>query len=310
MTFRFYTHPSFLNHDTGPGHPECPARLESILEIFNKAPFDTLDIVTAREGENEEIARAHSQSYIDTTEAKMPEEGLAYADQDTVISPGTWEAAMHAVGAVCQAVDDIASGDIDRAFCAVRPPGHHAQPENSEGFCLFNNIFIGARHAQEAHNIKKIAILDFDVHHGNGTDAMTRLHDNIFFASTHQGGIYPGTGTKESSIKGCIENVPLNDGEGSSEFRRAWKDTILPALDEFEPDLIMISAGFDAHADDPLACINLSNDDFSWITDEFIKVANKHCGGKIISVLEGGYNLTVLKENTASHIAALAELSI
>jgi acetoin utilization deacetylase AcuC-like enzyme len=233
---------------------------------------------------------------------------MGYLDGDTAVSPGSWEAALRAAGAVCQAVDDIMAGKCERAFCAVRPPGHHAFPDHAEGFCLFNNIFIGALHAQAKHGIKRVAIVDFDVHHGNGSDFMARQHNGVFYASTHQWPLYPGTGLMEDNIAGRIVNVPLASGDGSLSFRNAWSNVILPELDAFKPVLLMISAGFDAHQDDPLANINLTEDDFRWITGEFVNIAGRHCDGRIVSVLEGGYNLDALKASTASHLSALAGL--
>ncbi len=290
-----YTNPSGLFHDTGPGHPERIARLQTVLTLFDGA-------IEISEGDISQIARAHDRRYIEKIEASIPDHGYAYADADTALSPGTWQAALTAAGTVCRAVDDVLNGKTQRAFCAVRPPGHHAHPAHAEGFCLFNNIFIGALHAQQT--IKRVAILDFDVHHGNGSDVMARAHENIFFASTHQWPLYPGTGLPEDDIPSRVINRTLPADSGAKEFMTAWNE-ILAALDNFKPDLIMISAGFDAHRDDPLAQINLAENDYAWITGEIVKAAEKHCGGKIVSVLEGGYNLDALKASVAAHLAAL-----
>lgn len=299
MTLHIYTHPSFLRHDTGPGHPERIDRIRVLHDLFKEDPFSSLPVIQAREADYEDIVRAHKPDYIDALMAAMPESGYAFADADTVLSPGTEAAAFHAAGAVCQAVDDILSGACDRAFCAVRPPGHHAFPGHAEGFCLFNNIFIGALYAQES-GCKKIAIADFDVHHGNGTEAMARLHDGIFFASSHQWPLYPGTGLPENDIPGRIANATLAAGEGSDAFRAAWSQKLLSQIRAFAPDLLMISAGFDAHRDDPLAQINLVEDDYRWITAEL-----KAIQPRIVSVLEGGYDLAALKAGVAAHLSVL-----
>lgn len=296
-----YTHRSGLHHDTGPGHPECPARLQTLLDLFAENNWPT---ITAREAEYEWLARAHPEHYIDALQDLMPERGLAYIDGDTIVSPGTLDAALHAAGCVCHAVEDIIENKITRAFCAIRPPGHHAEPTRANGFCFFNNIFVGALHAQSL-GLAKIAIVDFDVHHGNGSDAMARLHNNIFYISSHQWPLFPGTGAPDDQVPGRVLNLPLPAGTGSLEFRAVYQAEVFPALDNFKPDLLMISAGFDAHKDDPLAQMELTEDDFTWITDELCKIADRHCGGRVVSVLEGGYNLDALKRSVKSHIKVL-----
>jgi acetoin utilization deacetylase AcuC-like enzyme len=310
MKTHIYTHPSFLQHDTGPGHPERPDRLRVLLDLFDEEPFSALPVIPAIEAEHTWIYRAHDEAYVTAIEDAIPDRGHVYVDGDTVVSPGSRDAAFHAAGAVCQAVNDVIGRQCDRAFCAVRPPGHHAFPSHAEGFCLFNNIFIGALHAQAAHGLERVAILDFDVHHGNGSDAMARRHPGIFYGSTHQWPLYPGTGLPEDDIPGRVVNVPLSAGDGGAAFRDAWSRVILPQLDAFAPQLIMISAGFDAHRDDPLAQINLVEGDFAWITDELNKIAARHAGGKIVSVLEGGYSLEALKASTAAHLIALTGLAL
>ena len=301
-----YIPPEGLKHQTGPHHPECPERLEAILSLLDKAPFHALPRIAPDEAPLKFIKRAHDPRYLDRLEESIPDHGQAYLDNDTVISPGSWTAALTAAGAVCQAVDDIIAGKTKRAFCAARPPGHHAFPDHAEGFCLFNNIFIGALHAQ-ANGLKKIAIVDFDVHHGNGSDAMTRTHENVFYASTHQWPLYPGTGLPEDNIAGRVLNIPLSAGDGSLRFREIYEQQILPAVRSFQPDLLMISAGFDAHKDDPLAQINLETADFGWTTHELVKIANECCGGKIVSVLEGGYNLAALSDGVGAHLKNLMD---
>lgn len=295
-----------LEHQTGPGHPERPERLAEILSLLDQPPFAALPRVIPDEAPLKLIKRAHDPRYIDHLEESIPDHGQVYLDGDTVISTGSWSAALAAAGAVCQAVEDIAHGKTRRAFCAVRPPGHHAFPDHAEGFCLFNNIFIGALHAQ-AQGFKKIAIVDFDVHHGNGSDAMARIHDNVFYASTHQWPLYPGTGLRDDNLPGRILNIPMSAGDGSARFREIYEMEIFPAVKNFKPDLLMISAGFDAHRDDPLAQINLETADFGWITNELVKIANECCGGKIVSVLEGGYDLAVLSEGAGSHLRNLMD---
>ncbi len=291
-----YTHPSSLNHDTGLGHPECPDRLHRVLERLAQEGYQT---IPAPEADMEWIARAHPVRYIDRVMESIPDRGTAHLDGDTVVSPGSWVAALHAVGAVCAAVADCVDGTATRAFCAVRPPGHHAEPERAMGFCLFNNVFVGALHAR-ALGLERVAIVDFDVHHGNGSDAMVRRHDGIFFASSHQWPLYPGTGAPDDQIAGRLLNVPLPAGTDGVGFRAAYRDVILPAVAGFAPDLLMISAGFDAHRDDPLAQMALAEDDFEWVTRELCRLAPR-----VVSVLEGGYNLDALPTCVAAHLRGM-----
>lgn len=306
MKTTVYTHPSNLAHDTGFSHPERAARIEAILELLTDKAFSNLQRVEAVAATEEQLLRAHPLNYIERIQDAIPAQGHVSIDADTILSPGSWEAALHAAGAACQAVDDIISGKTTRAFCAMRPPGHHAEAALSMGFCLFNNIFIGARHAQEAHGIKKVAIVDFDVHHGNGTDSLCRHHDgSILFLSTHQHPLWPMTGLEDENDD-CVMNFTLPPESGSERMRKLYTDKIFPALDRFAPDLLMISAGFDAHRLDPLAQLNWEDDDFGWLTSELCKIADRHCGGRIVSVLEGGYNLDALKTSVAAHLTALA----
>jgi len=307
MKTTIYTHQSALEHNTGTGHPESAERLKALYELFEEEPFASLPQKRAQSAEIEQIMRAHSEDYIFDVEEATPSSGTAYLDNDTVISPESWKAAMHAAGAVCQAVDDIAGGQTTRAFCAVRPPGHHALPDQAMGFCIFNNIFIGARHAQEAHGIGKIAIVDFDVHHGNGTDAMTRAHNgNIFYISTHQYPLWPMSGLPEDNDE-KVCNWTLEPGAGSTAFRALYTEKVFPALRDFAPDLLMISAGFDAHAHDPIGGLNLQESDYEWVTKKLSEISESFCNGKIISVLEGGYDVPALKGSVASHLTALAK---
>lgn len=304
-----YSHPCFLKHDTGPGHPERRERLAVLLDLFKDPPFNRIPLLDAPEADMEWITRAHPENHVMALQEMIPDHGYAMVDSDTVMSPGTWDTALRAAGAVCRAVDDVLAGKTKAAFCAVRPPGHHAGPEKAEGFCFFNNVFIGALHALASGKLARAAILDFDLHHGNGTDELARRHANIFFASTHQWPLYPGTGVPEDDIPGRVINVPLSAGDGSQAFRAAWKDKIFPALELFKPEMIFISAGFDGHKDDPLGQLNLVEDDYVWFTEEAKKIAARHAGGRIVSVLEGGYNLDALKKSVAAHLTALADLT-
>lgn len=302
MMINIYTHPIGLNHYTGPDHPECPDRLRVLHELFAEKNWPT---IPAREAELEWIMRCHPAAYLDRLQDAVPDRGLAYLDNDTVLSPRSFDAALYAAGAVCQAVEDVVAGTARRGFCAMRPPGHHAEPARAMGFCLFNSIFVGALHAQSL-GLEKIAIVDFDVHHGNGSDVMARLHPGVFYASTHQWPLFPNTGGPEDQLPGRVLNIPLDAGTGSTTFRQAYVEQVFPALNDFQPDLLMISAGFDAHQDDPLANFNLNEDDFAWVTQELCKIAEKHSKGRVISVLEGGYNLPALKNCVAAHILSLS----
>lgn len=306
---QIYTHPSAFDHDTGPNHPECVERIGAVMSLFVDRPFNVLPMIEAREATTAEIMRAHPVSHIQNLQDKLPSgdkgDEYGHADYETVMSPQSLEAANHAAGAVCHAVDDIIRGDTERAFCAMRPPGHHAEPTKPMGFCLYNNIFIGARHAQAAHNIAKIAIIDFDVHHGNGTDVMTRNAEDIFYISSHQSPLYPNTGFERDNIDGKIMNIEFAANTSSQEFRTTYEQRIFPALHDFKPELLMISAGFDAHRDDPIGGMDLAEDDFEWVTAELAKIANLYCNARIVSVLEGGYNLTALAHSTAAHLRGL-----
>lgn len=305
MKTTLYTHDSGLHHDTGFTHPERIDRLKAILELFGEKEFLSMPRGQVKPATEDQILLAHPFHYIERVQEALPDRGHSQIDSDTIISAGSWDAALHAAGAVCTAVDDIASGKTVRAFCAIRPPGHHAEPGKSMGFCLFNNIFIGARHAQVAHGLDKIAIVDFDVHHGNGTDVMTRQHDgSIMFVSTHQYPLWPMSGLEEDN-EPHILNFTLAPDSGSETFRNLYEKKVFPALAKFAPDLLMISAGFDAHRDDPLAQLNLLDDDFGWVTAKLAEIADQSAKGRIVSVLEGGYNLDALKTSVAAHLRAM-----
>ena len=305
MTTLYYSHPDFLLHDTGTGHPECADRLRSIAKALEAPEFSCLIRVSPPLGTEQQIRLIHSQFYIDDIHAAIPGQGKQHLDNDTVVSPGSGKAAFRAVGAVCDAVDLILTGKADNAFCAIRPPGHHAEPALAMGFCIFNNVAIAAEYARRHYHLERIAIVDFDVHHGNGTQAAFYDQPNVLYASSHQMPFYPGTGYPTETGVGNIINVPLAAGDSGIEFRQKYSTIILPALKSFKPELLLVSAGFDAHRDDPLAAIMLVEDDFRWVTQELMGIADCCCNGKIISVLEGGYNLNALAASAAVHVKTL-----
>lgn len=310
MTTTFYTHSDCLLHDTGDGHPERPDRLRAIMDAIKSADMPNLLKKEAPLADPELLTLVHPSAHIRAIQDIIPQgEGHYYIDGDTLISDGSWNAALRAVGSVCQAVDDIMDGKTHNAFCAVRPPGHHAEPDQAMGFCLFNNAAIAARHAQTTHALDRVAILDFDVHHGNGSDTVARHAEHIFYGSSHEWPIFPGTGGPDSNTdNGHVINVPLPHRSGSQDFRKAWDDAIFPALDRFAPELIILSAGFDGHKDDPLASMELQTEDYKWVTERIGATAQKHAQGRIVSVLEGGYHLDALSQSVVTHIQALLRL--
>jgi acetoin utilization deacetylase AcuC-like enzyme len=305
MSTLYFTHPSFLEHETGLGHPESAERLKAIERALSQPEFAALVRRQAPRAGLDRVRLIHTEKHIERVFAAVPRIGFGYIDADTVVSPESGDAALHAVGAACAAVDALFAKEARNAFCAIRPPGHHAEPDAAMGFCLFNNVAIAAEHARKNHGIKKAAIVDFDVHHGNGTQAAFTKNPDVLYASTHQSPWYPGTGRASETGVGNLMNAPLSAGSGSREFRAAMTDKILPFIDKFVPELILISAGFDAHRDDPLADLNLAEDDYAWITAELTSLAGKHAGGRVVSVLEGGYNLTALGKSVAAHVRAL-----
>jgi len=306
MTTLLYSHPACAEHDPGSMHPESPARLAAVLDALAAPEFAALERREAPPAAREQLARVHPETYVDAVFEAIPQTGHASLDADTTVSPGSGEAARRAAGALCAAVDAVAAGEADNAFCAVRPPGHPAEPTRSMGFCMFNNVAVGALQARAADGDQRVAVVDFDVHHGNGTQAMFWDDPDLMFASTHQMPLYPGTGAaEERGGHGNIANMPLAPMSGSGEFRAALHDYILPALRSFGPDFLLVSAGFDAHADDPLAGLRFHEDDYAWATAELLAVARESCGGRLVSTLEGGYNLEALAASAAAHVRAL-----
>lgn len=305
MTTLLYTHSSCLDHDPGSHHPEAPARLRTVLAALSGPQYARLERREAPEAALDDILRVHSRHHVEHVLGAVPKAGHAAIDADTVLSPASGTAALHAAGAVAAAVDAVVAKEADNAFCAVRPPGHHAEPDRAMGFCLFNNAAIGALRAREVHGFERVAVVDFDVHHGNGTQAAFEADDNLFYASTHQYPLYPGTGAASETGVGNIVNVPLRPMSGSGPFRAAMTGRVLPALDAFRPDLLLISAGFDAHRSDPLAQLMLEEADYTWITERLVEIAFRHAEGRLVSTLEGGYDLTALGASVAAHVRVL-----
>ena len=304
MVTALITHKACYDHVTPQGHPEQVARLDAVLGAL--AGMDLLR-VDAPLAADDDLLRAHPKGHVDTIKAAAPSEGWRSLDADTHMSIGTLEAAYRAVGGVIKAVDLVMAGEAGNAFAAVRPPGHHAERETAMGFCFFGSVAVAAKHALEFHGLKRVAILDFDVHHGNGTQDLVEDDARILFCSSHQMPLYPGTGAAHETGVGNVVNVPLPDGCGSSKFRAAWEREVFPRVEAFKPELLLISAGFDAHADDPLAGMMLHEDDFAWITGKLCDLADKHCSGRVVSALEGGYDLEALGRSARAHVDVLKE---
>lgn len=295
----------FLEHITPTGHPERPDRLRAIARALSDERFAGLQRMAPRPADDAVLLTAHDPRYVATVRAAIPEDGIAQLDADTWVSPRSYEVAVNAVGGAMLAVDAVFNREVANAFCAVRPPGHHAEHDRAMGFCLFANAVITARHAQRTHGAQRVAIVDWDVHHGNGTQAIVWDDPTILYGSTHQMPLYPGSGDTNETGVGNIFNAPLSPGAGGVEFVEAFEMRILPAVDRFAPDLIVISAGFDAHWRDPLASLNLSEDDFAWATERLMELADRHAGGRIVSLLEGGYDLKGLGDSVAAHVTTL-----
>ncbi len=306
MPVALITHPACFDHDTGPHHPERPARLRAVLGALETPEFQHLLREVAPEAPESALRAVHHDAYVDSILAMAPAEGEpVHLDADTLMSHGSLAAALRSAGGAMRAVDAVMEGWARAAFVATRPPGHHAEPNRAMGFCLFANAAIAAHHAR-AHGLTRVAVVDFDLHHGNGTQAMFETDADLFYASSHQYPCYPGTGRpSERGVAGNIVNAALPPGSGSAEFRAAWQDTLIPALERFAPELLIISAGFDAHRFDPLAELNVETADFAWLTEALVRVADRHCGGKVVSLLEGGYDLEALAAGTAAHVRAL-----
>jgi acetoin utilization deacetylase AcuC-like enzyme len=299
-------HSAFADHQTAPGHPERPDRYRAVEAALSRPQFDTLVREQAEPADLAATRYVHSNRYVDALEAARPERGYVYLDGgDTMMEPSTWETALRGVGATLQAVDKVLTGDAQNAFVACRPPGHHAETDRAMGFCLFNNISIGARHAQRKHGLMRVAIVDFDVHHGNGTQQIFYSDPSVLYASTHQMPLFPGTGAVAETGVGNIFNSPLAPGDGGPELRAAFQQRILPALQAFSPELIVVSAGFDAHRRDPLASLTMTAADFAWATRELMASAEKLCDGRLVAVLEGGYDLQALAESVTAHVGEL-----
>lgn len=306
MSTLYITHPAALAHQTPVGHPERPDRILAIERALEKERFTALIREQAPMAEMESLVLAHPEEHVVYLRDISPREGLLRIDEDTVMSPGTYEAALRSAGGAVKAVDEVMTGQVTNAFVAMRPPGHHAERTRAMGFCYFNNAAIAARHAQKRYGAERVAILDWDVHHGNGTQDIFWHDPSVLYCSIHEAPLYPGTGAaSETGAYGTILNAPLNAGDGSDAFRKVLDEVVLPRMEAFRPDLIVISAGFDAHWRDPLASLNLTESDFGWATQRLMTLAEKHCGRRIVSLLEGGYDLEGLSKSVAAHIDAL-----
>ncbi len=307
MPTLLYTHESSLSHDTGMGHPERAERLRAIEKVLADDYYDELERVEAPRVKPEVIELAHPHEYRMAIEKAAPDEGYAYLDSDTLMSPGSLDAAYHAVGAAIDAVDKIMTGAAQNAFCAMRPPGHHAESVRPMGFCIFNNIAIAAHYARDKHGAERVAVVDFDVHHGNGTQEIFWSHENLLYASSHQMPLYPGTGAITETGVGNIFNAPLSGGAGGEQMRQVYEERLLPAVSEFNPDLLLISAGFDAHVDDPLGGLAFREEDFAWVTQQLVELADVKCDGRVVSLLEGGYDLNALAKSVGVHVKVLMD---
>lgn len=302
MTTRLYSHPVCIEHVTPIGHPERPDRIRALDAVFEDPLFDGLERMEAPQGDPAYFELAHPKSHLEMVQDRIPETGIATVDADTSASPKSWDAVLHVCGAAMDAVDAVFDNKADNAFISMRPPGHHAEKTTAMGFCLVNNIAIAARYAQQKHGAERVAIVDFDVHHGNGTQDIFYDDPSVLFASSHQMPLYPGSGALSETGVDNIFNAPLSNGDDGSKFKEAFRERILPAVENFSPDLLLISAGFDAHFRDPLAGLNLIADDFDWATGKLMEIAEDCCENRVVSLLEGGYDLQGLAESAAAHV--------
>lgn len=305
MTTLYLSHEACLLHENGPGHPERPDRLRAVEKVLSHDLFASLTREQAPQGKIEHIGLAHPKNYIELIENSRPDNGYAYIDPDTSLNPHSWDALMVSVGGATHAVDKVMQGVHKNVFLGMRPPGHHAETTRAMGFCIFNFAAIAAHYARNQHGAERVAVVDFDVHHGNGTQDIFWSDKNLFYGSTHEMPLFPGTGALSETGVGNIWNAPLRAGDSGDKFKQAMQERVLPALKDFAPDLLIISAGFDAHKNDPLANIMLEAQDFGWITQELLEIAEKQCNGRVISVLEGGYNLESLAQSVGVHVQHL-----
>ena len=306
MATLLITHPSGLNHLTPLGHPERPDRLRALAQVFDEERFQPLKRTEAPSVPLETIALCHPMDYVEALRHASPKDGIVAIDADTSMSPGSFEAAVRAVGGAVHAVNEVVGKRADNAFVCMRPPGHHTETARAMGFCLFNTAAIAARYAQDHLGLGRVAVIDFDVHHGNGTQDIFWSEKTAMYCSTHQMPLYPGTGAvSEAGEHDTIINAPLRAGDGGDKFREAFQSRILPRLRDFAPELIVISAGFDAHRRDPLANLQLVEADFAWATKQLMEIADKSAEGRVVSVLEGGYDLEGLSQSAAAHVTAL-----
>ena len=308
MTTLLLSHPDCLDHVTPPGHPEQVARMHAVARALAASEFAALRREDAPLADLTEIHRCHPQSYVAALHARMPTTGIVPLDPDTHAAPGTWAATLRGVGAACRAVDAVVGCEVVNAFAATRPPGHHAEAETTMGFCLFGNVAIAAKRALDHHGLSRVAVVDFDVHHGNGTQALLWDEPRVRFVSSHQMPLWPGSGRPdERGAHGQILNVPLRPGSDGGAMRKAYAAQVFPMLDDFAPELVLVSAGVDAHAADPLAGLEWETEDFAWLTRQLCELAARHCSGRVVSVLEGGYDLSALGQSVAAHVRVLMD---
>ena len=308
MSTAYFTHPACLEHLMPEGHPESPARLEHVLAALDMPAFVALDRRQAPPAPESEVLRCHPQAHIDAIRAALPKQGLTQLDADTHVSPGSLTGALAGLGQALGALDAVMAGEAGNAFAAIRPPGHHAETNKPMGFCLFGTVAIAAKRALDHHGLSRVAVVDFDVHHGNGTQDLLWDEARALFVSSHQMPLWPGTG--EASERGAHDNIinlPLPPGCTGKMFRSAYEDHVFPRLEAFAPELVLVSAGFDAHVEDPLAQLALEVEDFAWITGRLCDLADRHAQGRLVSVMEGGYNLSALAASVAAHVTVLME---